>query len=63
MSNFKYNNILLTGAAGALGEELREALSKSCKALRISDKAALNKNLKMRRLFKLNYLMKVKCWN
>ena len=43
MSNFKYNNILLTGAAGALGEELREFLSMSCKVLRISDKAALNK--------------------
>ena len=43
MSNFKYNNILLTGAAGALGEELREVLSMSCKELRISDKVALNK--------------------
>jgi len=43
MSNFKYENILLTGAAGALGDQLREPLSKVCKSLRISDREILNK--------------------
>ena len=43
MSNFKYGNILLTGAAGALGDQLREPLSKACKLLRVSDKEILNK--------------------
>ena len=43
MSKFKYGNILLTGAAGALGDQLREPLSKACKLLRISDKEILNK--------------------
>ena len=43
MTNFKYGNILLTGAAGALGDQLREPLSKACKLLRISDKEILNK--------------------
>ena len=43
MSNFKYENILLTGAAGALGDQLREHLSKVCKSLRISDREILNK--------------------
>ena len=28
MSKHKFNNILLTGAAGALGNQLRETLSK-----------------------------------
>ena len=45
MSKFKYKNILLTGAAGALGNELREKLSKECKSLRISDKLKLDKIL------------------
>ena len=44
MSKFKYQNILLTGAAGALGEQLRESLSQSCDLLRISDKINLVKN-------------------
>ena len=43
MSAFKYQNILLTGAAGALGEQLRETLSKSCKTLTVSDRTSLNK--------------------
>ena len=29
MSKFKYKNILLTGAAGALGEQLRETLEQT----------------------------------
>ena len=41
MSKFRYDNILLTGAAGALGEELRETLSKACVLLRISDREDL----------------------
>ena len=43
MSAFKYQNILLTGAAGALGEQLRETLSKSCKTLTVSDRTSLTK--------------------
>ena len=43
MSKFKYKNILLTGAAGALGNQLRETLSKECDLLRISDKENLEK--------------------
>ena len=43
MSKFKYKNILLTGAAGALGEQLRETLSQKCNSLRISDKTNLVK--------------------
>ena len=43
MSAFKYQNILLTGAAGALGEQLRETLSKSCNILTVSDRVSLNK--------------------
>ena len=43
MSKFKYKNILLTGAAGALGEQLRETLSQTCDYLRISDKTNLDK--------------------
>ncbi|MFL2828620.1 MAG: NAD-dependent epimerase/dehydratase family protein [Candidatus Puniceispirillales bacterium] len=43
MSAFKYQNILLTGAAGALGEQLRETLSKSCETLTVSDRTSLNK--------------------
>ena len=39
----KYKNILLTGAAGALGNQLRETLSKECDLLRISDKENLEK--------------------
>jgi len=40
---YKYKNILLTGAAGALGNQLRETLSKECDLLRISDKENLEK--------------------
>ena len=43
MSKYKYKNILLTGAAGALGNQLRETLSKECDLLRISDKENLEK--------------------
>ena len=43
MSKHKFNNILLTGAAGALGNQLRETLSKECDLLRISDKVNLEK--------------------
>ena len=43
MSKHKFNNILLTGAAGALGNQLRETLSKECDLLRISDKVELEK--------------------
>ena len=43
MSEHKYKNILLTGAAGALGEQLRETLSQKCNLLRISDKMKLEK--------------------
>jgi uronate dehydrogenase len=43
LSKFKYKNILLTGAAGALGEQLRETLSQKCNLLRISDKTNLDK--------------------
>ena len=43
MSKHKFNNILLTGAAGALGNQLRETLSKECDLLRISDKVDLEK--------------------
>ena len=38
MSAFKYQNILLTGAAGALGEQLRETLLKLCETLTVSDR-------------------------
>ena len=41
MSKYKYKNILLTGAAGALGNQLRETLSKECDTLKISDKVNL----------------------
>ena len=43
MSKHKYKNILLTGAAGALGNQLRETLSKECDLLKISDKVNLEK--------------------
>ena len=43
MSKYKYKNILLTGAAGALGNQLRETLSKECDFLKISDKVNLEK--------------------
>ena len=43
MFKHKFNNILLTGAAGALGEQLRKTLSKNCNFLRISDKEKLFK--------------------
>ena len=43
MSKYKYKNILLTGAAGALGNQLRETLSKECDTLKISDKVNLEK--------------------
>tara|TARA_B100000683_G_scaffold259989_1_gene284338 strand:+ start:823 stop:1632 length:810 start_codon:yes stop_codon:yes gene_type:complete len=43
MSKHKFNNILLTGAAGALGEQLRKTLSKNCNLLKISDKEKLFK--------------------
>ena len=43
MSKFRYDNILLTGAAGALGDQLRETLSKSCSFLRVSDRDDLSK--------------------
>ena len=43
MSKHKYKNILLTGAAGALGEQLRETLSQKCNLLRISDRMNLEK--------------------
>ena len=43
MSAFKYQNILLTGAAGALGEQLRETLSTSCETRTVSDRSSLNK--------------------
>ena len=43
MPKYKYNNILLTGAAGALGEQLRKALSQNCNLLKISDKEKLLK--------------------
>ncbi len=43
MSKYKYKNILLTGAAGALGNQLRETLSKECVFLKISDKVNLEK--------------------
>lgn len=46
MSKHKYKNILLTGAAGALGEQLRETLSKECVLLRISDRVDLKKKFK-----------------
>ena len=46
MSKYKYNNILLTGAAGALGEQLRKTLSQNCNFLRISDKEKLVKKFK-----------------
>jgi uronate dehydrogenase len=39
----KYENILLTGAAGALGDQLRESLSLDCSLLRISDRENLIK--------------------
>ena len=38
MSKHKFNNILLTGAAGALGEQLRKTLSQNCNLLKITDK-------------------------
>jgi|TARA_A100001234_G_scaffold28795_1_gene22472 uronate dehydrogenase len=43
LSKHKYKNILLTGAAGALGNQLRETLSKECDLLKISDKVNLEK--------------------
>ena len=43
MSKHKFNNILLTGAAGALGEQLRKTLSQNCNLLKISDKEKLLK--------------------
>ncbi len=46
MIKHKYNNILLTGAAGALGEQLRKTLSQNCNFLRISDKEKLVKKFK-----------------
>ena len=46
MSKYKYKNILLTGAAGALGNQLRETLSKECDLLRISDRTSLEKKFK-----------------
>ena len=52
MSKFKYENILLTGAAGALGNELREMLSQECKILRVSDKLKLDKNFFNEEVFK-----------
>ena len=39
----KFNNILLTGAAGALGGQLRKTLSQNCNLLRISDREKLVK--------------------
>ena len=46
MSKHKFSNILLTGAAGALGEQLRKTLSQNCNLLRISDKEKLVKKFK-----------------
>ena len=46
MSKYKFSNILLTGAAGALGEQLRKTLSQNCNLLRISDKEKLVKKFK-----------------
>ena len=43
MFKHKFNNILLTGAAGALGEQLRKTLSQNCNLLKISDKEKLLK--------------------
>ena len=43
MLKHKFNNILLTGAAGALGEQLRKTLSQNCNLLRISDREKLVK--------------------
>ena len=54
MSKLKYKNILLTGAAGALGNELREKLSKECKSLRISDKLKLDKIFQNEEVFKVD---------
>ena len=46
MSKFRYDKILLTGAAGALGDQLRETLSKVSSLLRISDREDLTKKFK-----------------
>ena len=54
MPKFKYENILLTGAAGVLGNELREKLSKECKSLRISDKLKLDKIFQNEEVFKVD---------
>ena len=43
MSKHKFNNILLTGAAGALGEQLRKTLSQKCNLLKITVKEKLLK--------------------
>ena len=52
MSAFKYQNILLTGAAGTLGEQLRETLSKSCETLTVSDRISLKKKLESNKFTK-----------
>ena len=45
MSKHKFNNILLTGAAGALGEQLRKTLSQKCNLLKITDKEKVLKKI------------------
>ena len=52
MSKYRYNNILLTGAAGALGEQLRKILSQNCNTLKISDKEKLLKKFNNEVVFK-----------
>ena len=47
MSKHKYSNILLTGAAGTLGEQLRKTLSHNCNLLRISDKEKKNRHCRI----------------
>ena len=58
MSKHRFNNILLTGAAGTLGNQLRESLSKSCSILRISDKTNLVQNFKNEEIYQANLTSK-----
>ena len=52
MSKFRYDNILLTGAAGALGNQLRESLSQASSLLRSSDREDLIKKFKNEEVIK-----------
>ena len=52
MAKFRYDNILLTGAAGALGNQLRESLSQASSLLRSSDREDLIKKFKNEEVIK-----------